>query len=81
MSPARFSFCNISSISASVMSFSIAALIMSSAGIILPSFASSSWISSFTIMILFLLLAGISVAILSTSKVPVFSSKATSLRQ
>lgn len=81
MSPARFNFCRISSTSASVMSFSDAALMMSSTGITFPVLTSSSPMSSFIIIILFLLLAGMSVAILSTSNVPVFSSNATSLRQ
>lgn len=81
MSPARFNFCSISSTSDSVMSFSDDALMISSTGMTLPSLASNSPMSSFITIILFRLLAGMSVAILSTSNVPVFSSKATSLRQ
>ena len=81
MSPALFSFCSISSASASVISFSIADLIMSSAGIVFPTFVSSSCIISFIMTSLFLVLAGVSVAILSMSNMPVFSSSATCLRQ
>ena len=80
MSPARFSFCIISSASASVMSLSAADFIMSSAGIVLPTFISSSCIISFIMMSLFLVLAGVSDS-LSTSNWPVFSSNATCLRQ
>lgn len=81
MSPALFSFCIISSASVSLMSFSAAAFTRSSIGIVFPTFPSSSWISSLTMISLFLLLAGMSVAILSMSNVPVFSSNATCLRQ
>ncbi len=81
MSPDRLSFCITSSASVSVMSFSCAAFIRSSIGTFLPTLASSSCISSLMSISLFLLLAGISVAILSMSKVPVFSSIATNLRQ
>jgi len=81
MSPALFSFCIISSDSASFMSFSAADFMMSSMGIVLPTFASSSCISSLIMISLFLVLAGVSVAILSMSNVPVFSSSATCLKQ
>lgn len=54
---------------------------MSSSGIVLPTFDSKSLIISLSVIILFLVLAGVSVAILSMSNVPVFSSNATCLRQ
>ena len=80
-SPDLLSFCSISSASASGMSFSVAAFMMSSVGIVFPILLSRSCIISFIVIILFLLLAGMSVAILSTSNVPVFSSNATCLKQ
>lgn len=54
---------------------------MSSSGIVFPTFASRSFMISLSVSILFRVLAGVSVAILSMSNVPVFSSKATCLRQ
>lgn len=80
MSPPLFSFCSISSVSASVMSFSSADFIMSSTGTDFPTFVSSSCMISFIVTSLFLVLAGTSLS-LSTSNVPVFSSNATCLRQ
>lgn len=59
----------------------VAVFSMSSIGIVFPSLFSSSIIISFIITSLLLWLAGVSVAILSMSIVPVFSSNATCLRQ
>lgn len=81
MSPAFLSFCMISSTSLSPMPFSLAAFITSSSGTVFPSLFSSSTIISFIVTILLRCAAGISVAILSMSMVPVFSSNATCLRQ
>lgn len=81
MSPLLFSVLIISSISDSVSPFCCAVLYTVSVGISFPCVFSRSRMSSFIRIILLLWLAGISVAILSISIVPVFSSKATCFRQ
>ena len=81
MSPAFLSFCRTSSTSVSPSPFSLAVFMTSSIGIVFPNLFSSSAMISLTTIILFRCAAGISVAILSMSMVPVFSSNATCRRQ